>query len=62
MGRDGTLGVEGTFGRTYTDDELWTAGVDEWDAIEQDKIDELVRTMPQRIEAVIPAAAGHTKW
>ena len=59
---DGAFGEDGTFGRTYTEDELWAAGLEEWDAIEQDKIDELVRTMPQRIKAVIKANGGHTKW
>ena len=54
--------MEGTFGRTYTEDELWTAGVEEWDAIEQHKINELVRTMSQGIKAVIQAKGGHTKW
>ncbi|RPA99452.1 hypothetical protein L873DRAFT_1683782, partial [Choiromyces venosus 120613-1] len=39
--------------QTYMEDELWTAGVEEWNAIEQDKINELVRMMPQCIEAVI---------
>ena len=35
--------------------------MEEWDAIEQDKIDGLIRTMPERIEAVIQAEVGHTK-
>ncbi|RPA91855.1 hypothetical protein L873DRAFT_263120 [Choiromyces venosus 120613-1] len=39
--------------RTYMEDELSTAGVEEWNAIKQDKINELVETMPQYMEAVI---------
>ena len=39
-----------------------TACVEEWDAVKQDKIDELIRTMPQRIQSVIQAEGGHTMW
>ena len=46
----------------FTEDEIWVACLEEWHAIEQDKIDELVKTMPRRIEAVIQAGGGHTKW
>ena len=46
----------------FTEDEIWAACLKEWAAIEQDKIDELVNTMPRRIEAVIQGGGGHTKW
>jgi len=46
----------------FTEDEIWVACLEEGAAVEQDKIDELVNTMPRRIEAVIQAGAGHTKW
>jgi len=41
---------------------FWATGVEESDAIHQEKIDSLVKTMPERIEAVIQADEGHTKW
>ena len=37
----------------FTEDEIWVACLEEWAAIEQDKIDELVNTMSRHIEAVI---------
>ncbi|RPB00616.1 hypothetical protein L873DRAFT_1560446, partial [Choiromyces venosus 120613-1] len=33
--------------------ELWTACEEEWDAIEQDKINVLIKTMPQCIDDII---------
>ena len=46
----------------FTEDGIWVACLEKWAAIEQDKIDELVNTMPRCIEAVIQAGGGHTKW
>jgi len=44
------------------EDEIWVASLDEWAAIELDRIDELVNTMPPHIEAVIETGGGYTKW
>jgi len=57
----GSLGIGGTLVRTYTEDELWTACMEKCDAIEPDKIDDLIRTMLQRIQSIIQAEGGHTK-
>jgi len=49
-------------GRNFTEDQLWASCVEEWDAIEQEKIDSLVKTMPEGIETVIQTKGEHTKW
>ena len=61
-GSCGSLRMIGILGRTYTEAELWTACVEEWNAIEQDKIDGLIRTMPRHIQSVIQAEGGQLKW
>jgi hypothetical protein len=43
-------------------DELWDAVQDEWENIPGDFCQKLISTMPQRVEDVIKARGGHTRW
>jgi hypothetical protein len=38
------------------------AAKEEWDQITEEEISRLVDSMPERIEAVIAASGGHTRW
>lgn len=42
--------------------ELRRRVLEAWDAIGEDTLEELVKTMPQRCQDVINAQGGHTKW
>jgi hypothetical protein len=42
--------------------ELWDALVEKWGIIEEDYIQKLYESMPQRIEALLKAKGGHTKY
>jgi transposase len=42
--------------------ELFVAAQEEWEEIDQGTIDDLIDSMPRRIQAVIEADGGHTKW
>ena len=46
----------------HSEDELWEAARAEWDLIPQADIDKLVDSVPQRLQAVVAAQGGHTKW
>ncbi|RPA91065.1 hypothetical protein L873DRAFT_1715455, partial [Choiromyces venosus 120613-1] len=46
----------------YIKRELWTACEEKWDAIEQDKINTIIKTMSQHIDAIIEAEGGYMKW
>lgn len=48
--------------RPHNAEELWRAMQEEWDTIDQKILDKLLDQMPKRIEAVITAEGGHTKW
>lgn len=43
-------------------EELWKAMEEEWDQIEADFCRKLVDTMPARVNAVLKARGGYTKW
>lgn len=43
-------------------DELWDVVQDEWEKIPPDFCQKLIITMPQRVEDVIKARGGHTRW
>ncbi|RPA93018.1 hypothetical protein L873DRAFT_1707475, partial [Choiromyces venosus 120613-1] len=43
-------------------DQLWEVMEEEWEAIDQAKIDRLVDSMPFRLQAVIDARGSHIKW
>jgi len=42
--------------------ELWDRVAEEWNAIEPEVCQNLIESMPRRIEAVIKAKGGHTKY
>jgi hypothetical protein len=42
--------------------ELWLALQEEWTHIEMDYIEKLFESMPRRVEALIKARGGHTKY
>ena len=48
--------------RPHTEEQLWTAMEEEWEAIDQITIDSLLDSMPNRVTAVISANSEHTKW
>ena len=48
--------------RPHTEDALWEAMREEWDAIPQSTIDRLVDGMPRRIVAVVDSNGSHIKW
>ena len=48
--------------RPHTEEDLWMAMEEEWEAIDQITIDRLLYSMPNRVTAVISANGGHTKW
>jgi hypothetical protein len=41
---------------------LFAIAQEEWEEIDQGTIDDLIDSMPYRIQAVIEADRGHTKW
>ena len=47
---------------TTTLSQLWDTLSDLWENIPTEIIENLVSSMPQRIEAVIKARGGHTKY
>lgn len=42
--------------------EMNNAILEEWDRITEEEIFAFVDSMPKRIEAVIAAEGGHTRW
>jgi len=48
--------------RPHSEDELWEALSEEWEAIDQGTIDRLIDSMPSRLADVIKAEGSHTKW
>ena len=48
--------------RPHTEEQLWMAIEEEWEAIAQITIDRLLDSMSNRVTAVISANGGHTKW
>jgi hypothetical protein len=42
--------------------ELWERLVEEWNKIPAERCQRLIETMPRRIEAVVRARGGHTKY
>ena len=42
--------------------ELWDALVEEWHNIEDDYIVSLYKSMPRRVQALLDAKGGHTKY
>jgi hypothetical protein len=48
--------------RPHSADELWIAAQEEWDSLPQWKLDKLVDSFPQRVEACLAADGGNTKW
>jgi hypothetical protein len=46
----------------YSAHELFAIVQEEWEEIDQGTIDDLIDLMPCRIQAVIEADGGHTKW
>jgi hypothetical protein len=41
---------------------LFEAAKEEWDLIPQEKLDGWIDRMPERMQAVLDANGGHTKW
>ena len=48
--------------RPHSEAELFSAAQDEWAKIPQEVIDKLIDSMPVRLQAVLDADGGHTKW
>jgi transposase len=48
--------------RPNNKEEMWQAVKQAWDAVSQERIAKLVRSMPDRIRAVIKAEGGSTRW
>jgi hypothetical protein len=46
----------------WNTEELWLALKEEWESIEQSVIDQLYESLPDRVEAVIAAKGGNTKY
>ena len=42
--------------------ELWERAAEEWEKIEPEVCQRLIESMPRRLEAVIKAKGGHTKY
>jgi len=42
--------------------ELFEAAKEEWELIPQEILDTWIDRMPERIQAVLDADRGHTKW
>ena len=42
--------------------QMWAALVEEWGNIENDYIEKLYESMPQRVAALLEAKGGHTKY
>ena len=42
--------------------ELWDRVSEEWNAIPPEVCQNLIKSMPRRIEAVLKAKGGHTKY
>jgi transposase len=48
--------------RPHSEAELFAAAREEWAQIPQDVIDMLIDSMPERLQAVLDADGGSTKW
>lgn len=48
--------------RPHGTHELFVVAHEEWEEIDQGTIDDLIDSMPRRIQAVIEADGDHTKW
>ena len=48
--------------RPHSEADLFNAAQEEWVAIPQDVADSLIDSMPKRLQAVLDADGGHTKW
>ena len=48
--------------KPHSEAELFQAAQEEWAEIPQDVIDNLIDSMPERLQAVLDADGGHTKW
>jgi hypothetical protein len=48
--------------RLHSEAELFAAAREEWAEIPHDVIDKLIDSMPERLQAVLDAEGGHTKW
>jgi hypothetical protein len=42
--------------------ELWDALVEEWGRIDDDYITKLYESMPRRVQALLEAKGGHTRY
>ena len=42
--------------------ELWERTAKEWNAIPKEVVQNLIESMPRRVEAVIEAKGGYTKY
>ena len=48
--------------RPHREAELFASAQEEWEQISQEVIDKLIDSMPVRLQAVLDADGGHTKW
>ena len=48
--------------RPHSEADLFSAAQEEWALIPQEVIDKLIGSMPERLQAVLDADSGHTKW
>ena len=54
--------VEGISNTTKVVHELWERVAEEWDQITPETCQRLIKSMPRRVQAVIKAKGGHTKY
>ena len=48
--------------RPHSEADLFSAAQEEWALIPQEVVDNLIGSMPERLQAVLDADGGHTKW
>jgi len=48
--------------RPHSEDQLWEALSEEWEAIDQGTMDRLIDSMLSRLADAIKAEGSHTKW
>lgn len=48
--------------RPHSADKLWVQAQEEWEVLQQWKLDKLVDSLPDWVEACIQAQGGHRKW
>jgi len=48
--------------RLRTNENMQRALVEAWNSIPDEEVEEMIDSMPERVQAVIQANGGHTRW